>query len=86
MCQPGAWDYGNPELTSKGKETYDPQNSLHIEKPRGDTMLCISKGVYKNLSHNPNAQATPNYSIVEDLAQIPCVMSALEVLQSFPMQ
>jgi hypothetical protein len=29
---------------------------------------------------------TPNYSVVEDLAQTPCAMSALEVLQSFPSQ
>jgi hypothetical protein len=27
-----------------------------------------------------------NYSIVEDLAQTPCAMSTLEVLQSFPSQ
>ena len=36
--------------------------------------------------HNPNARAAQNYSIVEDLAQTPCVMSALEVLQSCPAQ
>jgi hypothetical protein len=30
--------------------------------------------------------ATQNYSMVEDLSQNPCVMSALEVLQSFPSQ
>jgi hypothetical protein len=37
-------------------------------------------------SHNPNARATHNYSVVEYLSQTPCVMSALEVLQSFPSQ
>jgi hypothetical protein len=26
-------DYGNPELTNKGKETFDPHNSFHIENP-----------------------------------------------------
>ena len=36
--------------------------------------------------HNPNAREAQNYSIVEDLAQAPCAMSALEVLQSFTTQ
>jgi hypothetical protein len=31
-------------------------------------------------------ESTPNYSVVEDLAQTPCAMSTLEVLQSFPSQ
>jgi len=38
------------------------------------------------LSFNPHACATQNYSSVEDLAQAPSMMSALEVLQSFPTQ
>jgi hypothetical protein len=50
----------------------------------GDTMPCIQKGVYKRSSHNLNARETQNYSIVEYLAQTPCAMFALEVLQSFP--
>jgi hypothetical protein len=49
-------------------------------------MMHILKGVYKRASHNPNTRVAPNYSIVEDLAQTLCVMSSLEVLQSFPMQ
>jgi hypothetical protein len=63
-----ASDYDNPESTSKGKETYYPQNSLHIEKPEKETMPGILKGVYKCVSPNLNAQVTLNYSIVEDLA------------------
>jgi hypothetical protein len=35
---------------------------------------------------NPHARAAQNYSIVEDLAQAPSTMSALEVLQSCPAQ
>jgi hypothetical protein len=73
-------DYNNPKSTLKGKESLDPRNSLHIEKPTGDSMSHISKGVYKRSSHNPNARAMMNYSIVDDLAQTPCVMLALEVL------
>ena len=34
----------------------------------------------------PNARAAQNYSVVEDLSQTPCAMSALEVLQSCPAQ
>jgi hypothetical protein len=52
----------------------------------GETMTCIPKGAFKKASHNPNASATQNYSMMEDLSQTPCVMSSLEVLQSFPSQ
>jgi hypothetical protein len=48
-------DYGNTELTTKGKETYDPQGPLHIEKPEKKMMSCIPKGVYKCVSHEPNS-------------------------------
>jgi hypothetical protein len=50
------------------------------------TMTHIPKGAFNKASHNPNARATHNYSVVEDLSQTPCVMSALEVLQSCPSQ
>jgi hypothetical protein len=43
-------------------------------------MTRIPKGAFKKDSHNPNARAAQNYSVVEDLSQTPCVMSALEVL------
>jgi hypothetical protein len=49
-------------------------------------MKHIPKSVFKKSSHNPNARATQNYSVVEDLSQTPCVMSTVEVLQSFPSQ
>ena len=38
------------------------------------------------MAFNPHARAAQNYSIVEDLAQAPFAMSALEVLQSCPTQ
>jgi hypothetical protein len=47
-------------------------------------MNHIPKGAFKKASHNSNARVAQNYSVVEDLAQTPCTMSALEVLQSFP--
>ena len=49
-------------------------------------MTRIPKGAFKRASHNPNARAAQNYSVVEDLSQTPCAMSALEVLQSCPTQ
>jgi hypothetical protein len=49
-------------------------------------MTHIPKGAFKKASHNPNARAAQNYYVVEDLSQIPCAMSTLEVLQSCPSQ
>ena len=45
-------------------------------------MPHMSKGVYRRASHDPNIRDSPNNSIVENLAQTPCAMSYLEVLQS----
>jgi hypothetical protein len=53
---------------------------LHIERPSIDTVLRPPKGVLKKSTFNPHARAAQNYSIVEDLAQAPSTMSALEVL------
>jgi hypothetical protein len=50
-----SFDYNNPKLTFKGKENFDPQNSLHTESPEKETIPCIPKVVYKHLSHNLNA-------------------------------
>ena len=36
--------------------------------------------------HNPNVREAQNYTIVEELSQASCSMSALEVLQIFPTQ
>jgi hypothetical protein len=79
-------DYGMPNTSEKGKEAKNPPLPLQIEKTLGETMTCIPKGVFKKSSHNPNARATQNYSVVEDLSQTPCTMSSLEVLQSCPSQ
>ena len=49
-------------------------------------MPKIPKYVFQKELHNPNARATSNYSVVEDLSQTPCAMSSLEVLQSCPTQ
>jgi hypothetical protein len=81
-----AHDYSKPSASKKGKEAELPSLPLQIEKTLGETMTHIPKGAFKKASHNPNARPTQNYSVVEDLSQTPCVMSALEVLQSYPAQ
>jgi hypothetical protein len=43
-------------------------------------------GVIRKLAFNPHARVAQNYKIVEDWAQAPSSMSALEVLQSCPTQ
>jgi hypothetical protein len=79
-----AHNYGMSETAEKRKEVIKPFVPLQIEKTMGETMTRIPKGVFKKASHNPNARATQNYSVVEDFSQTPCAMFALEVLQSFP--
>ena len=44
------------------------------------------KGVIHKLTYNRQAKDAQNYNIVEDLAQSPSAMSALEVLQNCPSQ
>jgi hypothetical protein len=76
-----AHDYSKPSASKKGKEAELPSLPLHIENTLGETMTRIPKGAFKKASHNPNARAAQNYSVVEDLSQTPCAMSTLEVLQ-----
>ena len=70
-------DYGSSE-PNMGKEPAPPGIPLQIDKPKA--IPRIPKGVLKHFGHNPNARAAQHYSIVEDLGETPCVMSALEVL------
>ena len=67
------------EAPEQGKSIGETSNPLTIEKTI-ETMPKIPKGVFKKALHNPNAMATTNYYVAEDLAQTPYVMSALEVL------
>jgi hypothetical protein len=81
-----AHNYSKPSTSEKGKEADLPSLPLHIKKTLGEMMTHIPKGAFKKASHNPNARAAQNYSVVEDLLQTPCAMSALVVLQSCPAQ
>jgi hypothetical protein len=78
--------YSQPSTSKKGKEVERPSLPLQIDKTLGETMTCIPKGAFKKYSHNPNTRVSQNYSVVEDLSQIPCAMFTFEVLQSFPAQ
>jgi len=57
-----------------------PSWALQIEKPNFESILRPPKRTILKSTYNPNSCATQNYNIVEDLAQAPCNMSALEVL------
>jgi hypothetical protein len=59
----------NPSLESPPPPL---EKNLQIEKL--EPPPHILKGVLKRSTHNPNARATQNYSIVEDLGQTPCAM------------
>jgi hypothetical protein len=75
-----------PDLAQPSPPNPPTNVPLHIERPILDTVLRPPKGVVKKSAFNPHARAAQNYSIVEDLAQAPSAMSALEVLQSCPAQ
>jgi hypothetical protein len=80
-------DDSPPLLVQPPPPTSPPNSPLHLEQPGLDTVLrSPPKGVIQNSLFNPHAHVAQNYSIVEDLAQAPSAMSALEVLQSCPSQ
>jgi hypothetical protein len=67
--------------------TITPQSgSLQIEKPTFDSILHPPKSTIGKSTFNPSSRVAQNYNIVEDLAQAPCAMSILKVLQHFPSQ
>ena len=55
-----------------------------IKKPNLDLILRPPKATLKKVVFNPNARAAQLYNVVEDLAQAPCLVSTLEVLESCP--
>jgi hypothetical protein len=77
-----------PPLVVQPSPTNPPTNGpLHLEQSSLDTVLFPPpKGIFRKSAFNPHARAAQKYSIVEDLAQAPSAMSALEVLQSCPTQ
>ena len=85
--QTRAKKYDVPENESTSKEPMATSATpLSIERLVLDSILKPPKASIKRAMHNPNARATQNYSVVKDLAQVPCAMSVLEVLQRCPTQ
>ena len=85
--QTQAKKYEAPGNEPTGKEQVGAStNPLQIERPVSDSILRPPKASIKRATHNPNARVAQNYSVVEDLAQAPCAMVVLEVLQSCPVQ
>ncbi len=87
--------YENPESQTGGRMSSSAQQPpstppsgsngpLQIERPISDNVLRPPKATMRKAIFNPNARAARNYNIVEDLAQAPCAMSTLEVLQNCP--
>jgi hypothetical protein len=74
-------DYGYWKLVL-GLELPPLKTPLQINKPK--PLPHVMKGVLKHSTHNPNAIAAKNYLIFEDLVQMPCTMSSLEVVQTCP--
>ena len=68
--------------TSSPPSSYN--GPLVIEKPNLDLILRPPKATLRKVVFNPNSQAAQFYNVVEYLAQAPCAMSTLEVLQSCP--
>jgi hypothetical protein len=78
-----------PDLSSSSvslPSVNPPSGPLQIEKPMFESILRPPKSTICKATFNPSSRATQNYNIVEDLAQAPCVMSTLEVLQHCPSQ
>ena len=76
-------DYGESK-SYEAKVDPDVLEPLHIKRPAVEPIPRMPKRSTKRTAINFNAKAAQNYSIVEDLAQSPCAMSTLEVLQSCP--
>jgi hypothetical protein len=73
-------DYISSQVVPSIESPPPPETPLQIENLEPSPHLL--KGVLKCSTHNPNARASQNYSIVEDIGQTPCAMSSLEVLQT----
>jgi hypothetical protein len=57
---------------------------LFISNDRASTQFCDppQRASFRKSTFNPHSRTAQNYNIVEDLAQAPSAMSALEVLQT----
>jgi hypothetical protein len=83
----GTGNLSDPSLSCISLPSVNPPSRpFQIEKPTFNSILRPPKSTIRKATFNPSSRATHNYNIVEDLAQAPCAMSTLEVLQHFPNQ
>ena len=76
---------GEPSTHADSPSLPQSNGPLTFEKTTFEAPSRPSKGTLR-CTHNLSAWVAQHYSIVEDLAQAPCAMSSLEVLQSCPSQ
>ena len=60
--------------------------SLHFPRHPTDGTAKVPWFLLVHVTNNPIVEASLNYSIVDDLAQSPSAISALEVLITYPFQ
>lgn len=70
---------GEPSAHANSPSLPQSNGPLTFKKTTFEAPSHPSKGTLSH-THNLNARAAQHYSIVEDLAQALCAMSALEVL------
>ena len=83
--QTRSYFYAVPPSTLDQSES-QPSGSLIIEKPTINIVPHPPKGVLCRTMHNPKARVGHNKNVVEEIAQAPCAMSTMGVLQYFPAQ
>ena len=83
-------DYSQKEGSSSKQPTTEPtpppNGPLQIKRLTTETIKPPPRSILWKSAYNPHARAAQAYNIVEYLTQVPSAMSALEVLQSFPVQ
>ena len=75
--------YDIPPSTLDQSESH-PCGSLTIEKPTIYILPYPPQGDLCRTKNNPNARASHNKNVVEEISQAPCAMSTMEVLQYCP--
>ena len=70
----------------KPTNAHPTDQALRIPPPPLDGAPKAPRFPLRRINNNPNARAASNYNIVDDLAQSPAAMSALEVLKNCPSQ
>ena len=79
-------DPPSEKVPSTSSPPSSSNGTLVIDKPNLDLILRPPKATLRKAIFNPNSRVAKFYNVVEYLAQAPCAMSTLEVLQSCPTQ